>query len=981
MDRVAFTEDKSRRIPISNLEKWIDDLGFREIRKCHSVQRLKRVRFLGTMPYTVVLRQIYNRYEHTLCVAQLAESIARQVDLSVEARRLVVLIALLHDIGHLPFSHASEVFFRQTWGKYHTGHGSRLTRHLIRSLQISGKKDLAEEVKQASAILGGKKNRISEYENKVIREIFHGHLSADTLDGISRAADSIGLPYPQPRTIIEGFFKKAQSLCLSEKVLPLVDQFFQLKEHVYRDYVYSSRGLAAEAMLTRALELTFPEFTDKSEFLSLDDDHTLEKLHNQSEASQLIEKLEAGNLFCSLHNVSPEKHELFVALFNKLCSQGNDLLAVKRTLEQSLIRELNLKDMVHLILHLNIQEDFRWLGNTQYELFNLPMPLEKLSSRFRTNRTFGETLDFFFSEELLNDIRAIRIPNIFTVDQTKGVYRKIIKNDVVDKHRGSYMTPPRIADFIVDWAVQSPKCLILDPSSGEGVFLKASLKRLKGLGCTANSAIKQIFGTESEYEYWAESLTSWPKGREGCPQNIVNEDFFNFTRAVLGTPGGACFDAVVGNPPYISFHRFYGEERKKALGLAKELGISLSERASSWAPYVICSAKLLKPDGRFGMVLPAELLTTDYAQPVRNLLKERFKSLTFIFFKKYVFASVQEDVLLLLGSNDEPFGMRRIEIDDVDCLSKNILREAQHTTHVSKWLSSKWTNMITSESILMKIDALLGAQKLCLFANIASISIGLVTGDNSFFLLSAQDLKEHKIGRQWLIPIINKASAVPGAIFGLEDWDRLHAKNSKCFMLRIPNTANISGSRELMKYIEHGRRKGLDERYKCRNRWPWYSVPMQSVPDAFLTYMSGRSVRFVLNSAQVHSTNTIHNVSFADAIGQEALKAHIVAFYSSLTGLSLEIMGRAYGGGVLKIEIGEARKVLFPNFSRLPSTVVKKLSGMLEKLDEAIRADSAEVVVSEIDRLILCEGLELTLTDCKRMADERRRLSERRMLR
>ena len=57
----------------------------------------------------------------------------------------------------------------------------------------------------------------------------------------------------------------------------------------------------------------------------------------------------------------------------------------------------------------------------------------------------------------------------------------------------------------------------------------------------------------------------------------------------------------------------------------------------------------MRPDGRLGLVLPAELLTTNYAGPVRRYLTERFANVRLIMFDERVFPDVQEEVVLLLA--------------------------------------------------------------------------------------------------------------------------------------------------------------------------------------------------------------------------------------------------------------------------------------------------------------------------------------------
>ena len=56
------------------------------------------------------------------------------------------------------------------------------------------------------------------------------------------------------------------------------------------------------------------------------------------------------------------------------------------------------------------------------------------------------------------------------------------------------------------------------------------------------------------------------------------------------------------------------------------------------------------------------------------------------------------------------------------------------------------------------------------------------------------------------------------------------------------------------------------EAYKCRNRDPWYAIPDVRVPDAFLSYMSGRRPVLVRNDAECVCTNSLHAVTSRNGV-------------------------------------------------------------------------------------------------------------------
>ena len=58
----------------------------------------------------------------------------------------------------------------------------------------------------------------------------------------------------------------------------------------------------------------------------------------------------------------------------------------------------------------------------------------------------------------------------------------------------------------------------------------------------------------------------------------------------------------------------------------------------------MASALHLRPGGRLGFVLPAELLTANYAGAVRRFLFEKFNSIELVLFEERVFAEAETEV-------------------------------------------------------------------------------------------------------------------------------------------------------------------------------------------------------------------------------------------------------------------------------------------------------------------------------------------------
>ena len=127
-------------------------------------------------------------------------------------------------------------------------------------------------------------------------------------------------------------------------------------------------------------------------------------------------------------------------------------------------------------------------------------------------------------------------------------------------------------------------------------------------------------------------------------------------------------------------------------------------------------------------------------------------------------------------------------------------------------------------------------------------------------------------------------------------------------LLRIHKGQDLPGS--VAAYLRTSRARDASEAYKCRTREPWYVVPDVKIPDFFLSYLSGRKVSLVRNSARCACTNSLHTVRIKNNI---ALRRIHAARRSPLFQLSCEIEGHPLGGGVLKLEPREACNILVPN--------------------------------------------------------------------
>ncbi len=551
---------------------------------------------------------------------------------------------------------------------------------------------------------------------------------------------------------------------------------------------------------------------------------------------------------------------------------------------------------------------------------------------------------------------------------------------------GAYYTPDPAVEFMIRWAVQDVNYKVIDPSFGNGQFLKASASQ----GNLADPR-EQIFGIELDTETFEASRRVLENHYHIF--HLWNDDFFRSDTFFKNHFGPRVpvesFEAVVGNPPFIRYQTFKGEARAHALQRACEHGVELPGHASSWAPFLVHAVSLIKPGGRLAMVAPAELSHAAYAKNVLNYLLEQFAALTVLTFQKRLFPKLGEDTFIVLGDDRghrtncftlvdveeerqlERFAGRFESVGEVRRFGLEELPSLKnHQTKLLEYLLDD--RLRTLYKTLKKSGADEPVKPL---GGVAKVGIGYVTGDNKFFHPSAETVREFNIPEKYLERCIRRSNNLRGLCVTEEDW--ANDAEPRKWLLRLDDTPLTELPEGVRLYLEQGLEKGILKRFKVRDRKPWYSVPHVKSGDAYLTYMSGGAPRLVHNALGLPAPNSLHIVSTEEKLYDKvAIRLLVVAWYTSLTFLSAEIEGHSLGGGMLKLEPSEAKKVLVALPKDIPAAELTEAYG---QIDERLRENELEAALDIGDKLILRKGLGLKAKECKLLRQGYRYLRDRRM--
>lgn len=232
------------------LDRPIDALLFRLLNTAE-MQRLRRIRQLG-MASLAYPTADHSRYSHSLGVMQTArrilDQLAQSMKIDEEGRVVCLVAALLHDLGHGPFSHV----FERVSGIHH----EELTRRVILSDESEVNAVLVEHDRAMP-------QRIVDFlENHPKRTFFNdiisSQLDADRFDYLLRDNLMTGAQYGNYdlQWVLHALTldPKSDRLAVHAKGVSAVETYLQARFNMYRHVYFHKVVRSAEGMVKLALQ-------------------------------------------------------------------------------------------------------------------------------------------------------------------------------------------------------------------------------------------------------------------------------------------------------------------------------------------------------------------------------------------------------------------------------------------------------------------------------------------------------------------------------------------------------------------------------------------------------------------------------------------------------------------------------------------------------------------------------------------------------
>lgn len=247
-------------------------------------QRLRRIAQLG-FAHLVYPTAIHTRFEHSLGCFYLADKISKKFGCGDEFKAA----ALLHDIGHAPFSHSAESLIRNITGKSHEDIAvEKIKRNVVDILEKA-----SISAKEVCRLIEGK---------GLYGKLISGEIDVDRLDYLRRDAYYTGVAYgvTDADVVIKSLECSGKGFCVKTEYTPALESILIARYMMYPTVYNHHTVRIARTMFRKALQKIL-ESIDIEKFLNMDDFDIIGILRNSSGLPKnIMERIDSRRLYKSV---------------------------------------------------------------------------------------------------------------------------------------------------------------------------------------------------------------------------------------------------------------------------------------------------------------------------------------------------------------------------------------------------------------------------------------------------------------------------------------------------------------------------------------------------------------------------------------------------------------------------------------------------------------------------------------------------------
>ena len=450
---------------------------------------------------------------------------------------------------------------------------------------------------------------------------------------------------------------------------------------------------------------------------------------------------------------------------------------------------------------------------------------------------------------------------------------------------GQVFTKNIVADYMTSLFDLNRNAKILDPCFGGGAFIDSLMQR----------KYINITGCELDKNLYVDAANKY----KNC--NILNKDFLCYEDESL-------FDGIIMNPPYIRQEKIdnlecFGITKKKLRN--NELYCDLPSTANIYMYFIVKAISLLRNRGQLIVIFPSSWMNAKNGSNFKKYITQKCG----ITKKVFIYGDVFEkqalvDVVILKLEKDislEEPEPEYLEVKDGKLVKKSIDK------HISFELFE--TN----------------------FQELASIKRGITTGCNEMFI-NPEIESENAIDY-----IISSPKSIEGYSTEGAFLDKL---------LSVPGesiTDEVSDYLKKWKDIIISKKKPKSLYQKIEKNQCWYDIRKIPSKGLVFAYFVRNDMKFVMNNSDVLIRDNFYIIyPHIDKYLMFALLNNFYTYYQ------LELNGKKYGAGLLKLQRYDLENLMFPNPNYIEDSDVYKL----KNLSKRIIKDSTAELIKEITMII-----------------------------
>lgn len=453
---------------------------------------------------------------------------------------------------------------------------------------------------------------------------------------------------------------------------------------------------------------------------------------------------------------------------------------------------------------------------------------------------------------------------------------------------GQVYTKKIIADFMVGLLDLPANALIIDPCFGEGAFIRSLIDK----------HYSNVVGVEIDADTYRK--VDFP-----CRNNyiLINKDFFRYQPSSL-------VDGFILNPPYIRQEEI---DKLHTVGITKEFirtqcgTFEIYSKANLYIYFIARCITLLKDGGQMIAILPNVWLNTPDGKKFLSQVKS--------------FGAIQ-NIVQVKGS---PFvGNPLVDVMIIKFVKGVIGSSTMYNTLVVKDDSLELQN----DSYPIHFES----SDCVSLSEIANVRRGISTGFNKVFI--NPPVEDPNV----LVDIVSTPKSIAGYNTAVAIFDKLlHITPSS--KITDETVAYINNSELFI--LENGAPKTVVNAINTGKKW--YSIVLPQPGQILFPYIIRGKARFILNDANVVARDNFYTISSTyDSLLLIALLNNYFIF------CQLELCGKSYGKGLLKIQKYDMDNLVIPHPENLDDDIKKNLI----KYSESLIKTGSERYIEEISKIL-----------------------------